>query len=440
MSKKETLLSLIAAFLIPFPLMITAVSNVYHGLRNSHFAVWTILGAASLILGYIAGYTVKKSRVENLHIKRIITVSAGAVISAGSISAVFALNMSTVAMIFLPLAIFLWYMMGCKSGLGLDLLTNTVLGVICIEAAFLFPMCKSFDKSGTTADAVLAVFGAEIVICAVLLNIRHLRKITVRGNSVSVISKNTVRFNLKISLSFAFIVLAFFLFARFGAYWLWEGLKALIKFLLSLTREPECIDVQIINDIPKFTQLFSAGNSLTWLIIMLIIVIVGILLLIKPIRNAISELMEKFNKRLEGLGGKYTKKLAYTDFYETDSAGKQVPNGLKHAYRLFLKEKELRSKYRLGYKAFIIGLGELGETNLPCDTTLIHSMREEKNIGSEFGSSVIKRYEGLRYNDESVTEEDCIRMEIMLKRCAGVKRSRKVILHRKIDKKEKRGC
>ena len=414
--KKEMVLSLVAALLIPSMLMITAVSNVYKGLWNLPFLICTVCGILTTCFGYLLGRSAKKSGKKTLRVKQVAIVVLGAIILTVCVAVVVSLNMSSIAFIVLPLAEFLWYLFGCKLGLELDILSNTVLGVICLEAAFLFPMCQSFDESGAAGSAVLIIFGAEIIICSLLLNMRHLKKVAIRGNAVSKISANTVRFNKKIALLFAMIIVSFFVISRFGGTALWEGLKALIRFLLSLIKEPERIDVQVENDLPKFEQLGAEGNSPFWFILVLVIVVVALLFLIKPIREAISELLNKLGKRLDSISGKPRQELTYTDFYESTVLEKQTHKrkDVKRAYKAFLKEKELDRKYRLGYKAFIISLGELGEDNLPSDTAQIYRQKEENTVNSGFARDITMQYEDLRYNDGEITENDCVQMDKML--------------------------
>ena len=424
-TKSEKRLFLASALIIPAPLMITSVANVYSEVWNSHFLIWSFFGILTAFVGYFAGKAVKNSGCAAVKSRRILLVAMGVLAAVICVFAVFYLNMSTIAMTFLPLSVFFWYWLGCRAGLGVDLLSNTVIGLICIEAAFLFPMCSSFDESGAAAFMVLAIFGAEIVIGAVLLNMRHLRKIAIRGNSVSKVSKNTLRFNIKTALSFAFAVLFFFIFAKFAGYWLWEALKAIIKFLLSLTREPEKIDVQVINDTIRFKQLISSGNSPLFLILMIIITVAVILFLIKPVRNAILRLLEKMGKSIDHIGGKSPQKLNYSDFYESTEEKKQSCDSFRRAYKAFSREKKTDKKYRLGYKAFIIGLEELGEKNLPSDTPKIHRKKEEKAVASGLAENITKEYENFRYHDGKITDEDCARMDMMLKRCLRKKRTKR---------------
>lgn len=419
--RKELILSFAAALLIPLTLTMTAVSNVYNNILCFPFLFWAAGGFLTAFLGFFAGRRIKQSLENKLHAKRIMLVAIGAIVLSVSIFAVSILNMSSLAYMFIPAAELMWYRLGCKLGLGLDLLSNAVLGAIGLEAAFLFPMCQSFDESGTAANIFLAVFGAEIVICAVLINIRHLKKITLRGKSSAALSKNTVRFNMRISLLFAFTVLFFFLFAPFAGYWLWEGIKALIRFLLSITMKHENIDKQIVNELLNSEEIKHNEASPVWLIILLIIVIVTILFMIKPIKKALLELLKRLGERIDGIKSEDSQELAYTDFYETAEIEKKEKNNFKHAYKVFLKEKNPVNKYRFGYKAFMIGLDEAGEKVSPSDTTQIHLAKEENILGSDLAEKVIEQYESLRYDDRTISAGDCIQMDMLLKQLKQTK-------------------
>lgn len=416
--KSDKLLSLIGALIIPAPLMITSLASVYKDNLFLPILIWWIGGAFVLLLGHFVGSRVKKAGKKTVWIVKIAVGVSGTLSVIASLVFVYLAEMTSLAYMFMPAAVVFWYWFGYRSGLERELITNSVLLVYCLEAVFLFPMCNSVSENSVSGNIVIVISAAVLVISAVLINRRQLVKMSARGkNTIAVMSKDTRRFNLKLTLIFSAIILVPFLFAHWGGKLLFEVFKAFVKFLLSLfINMSDDPDTMIIEDSGK-KLLEITQNDTLWLQVLLS-VIVGILFIIlfaKPVIRAVKKLIRSIKQKLGRLYNGSSRELAYVDFYEVIDVKKQSISSFKKAYKSFLKEKELNRKYRLGYKAFMIRLKELGEENFPSDTTTVHRKKGSRVIDRDVIDSVIDQYEQLRYYDGAVTSEDCTQMELMLK-------------------------
>lgn len=421
--KGDKILSLFGAVLIPAPLMITSLASVY---RDNNLLlpmlIWWLGGVLLIFLGRLTGSWVKSAGKKAIYAARITAGAAGVCSAFFSVLFVYLTQMTSLAYMFMPGAAVFWYWFGYKFGLEREIITNMVIGGYCLEAAFLFPMCSSLGENSLSASIVIIISAAVLVVSTVLINRRQLVRLAYRGkNETAVLSKDTRRFNLKLTLFFSAIILIPFFFARWGGKWLWEILKAIIQFLLSLFVDIGAdADTQIIDDSGSGIIEITANNGMWFKILMAIMAIIIVIILAKPLVNAICRLIRSIKQKLGRLENNSSVEAGYIDFYEINEEKIQRDIGFKKAYKSFLKEKELTRKYRLGYKAFMIKLKELGEENLLYDTTTVHCEKGSRVIDRVSVEKVIDKYEQLRYSDRAVTEEDCSQMELMLRSLSKV--------------------
>lgn len=415
--KGEKILSLFGAALIPAPLMVTSLASVY---RDNNLLlpmlIWWLGGVFLLFLGRLTGNWVKSAGKKAIYAARITAGAAGFFSAVFSVFFVYLTQMNSLAYMFMPGAAVFWYWFGYKFGLEKEIITNMVIGGYCLEAVFLFPMCSSLGENSLSANIVIIISAAVLLVSTVLINRRQLVRLAYRGkNETAVLSKDTRRFNLKLTLIFSAIILIPFFFARWGGKWLWEILKAIIQFLLSLFVDMSDDATQIIGD-PGSVNIEIAANDGMWFKILIsIMAIIIVIILAKPLVNAIYRLIRSIKQKLGRLENESSVEAGYIDFYEISEEKIQRDIGFKKAYKSFLKEKELTRKYRLGYKAFMIKLNELGEENLLYDTTTVHCEKGSRVIDRDSVEKVINKYEQLRYSDRTVTAEDCSQMDIMLR-------------------------
>lgn len=418
-------LSLSAAVLIPAPLMITSLASVYRdGSLLFPMLIWELGGICLLFLGRLTGSWVKKAGKKTIYAARTAAGAAGFLSAAVCIFFVYLTRMTSIAYMLMPAAGVFWYWLGYKIGLEREPVSNMVIGGYCIEAVFLFPMCCSLGENSFSANVIMVISAAVLVISAVLINRRQLVKLTFRGRSeTAALSKDTRRFNLRLTLIFSALILVPFFFARWGGKWLWEIIKAIVRFLLRGFDWGEDL-VTLVNDDDYTGEILEVPvNDTMWFrILMSILGAAIVILLAKPLIRAVSAWFRALGKKLGRLEDE-TAELPYIDFYEINTAKEQATGGFKKAYKAFLKEKDTNFKYRLGYKAFMIRLKELGEENLPSDTTSVHREKGSHVTDRDSVEKIVDRYERLRYFDGTATSEDCREMESILKSMAKIRRT-----------------
>ncbi|MCM1055636.1 MAG: hypothetical protein NC394_08960 [Bacteroides sp.] len=416
--KADKLLPTADAVLIPAPLMITSLASVYKDNLLLPLMLWWAAGVVVMLLGGLTGSLVDRAGKRTVYFARIAAAAGGAVSAVGCIFFLYLTQMTSLAYMLMPAAFVFWYWLGHKAGLGREVVTNSVLLAFCLEAAFLYPMCNSVSENSASGNIIVILSAAVLVVSAVLINRRQLVKMSSRGkNKTAALSKDTRRFNLKLTLIFSAAIIIPFFFARWGGRLLLELLRILVQFLLSLFVYKNTVDNTSDEDI-AIGQLFEANENMWAQLIAYIIAAIGLILIIKPLINAIKALIEAIRKKLGMLSEKRADGLAYVDFYEASGVESRVKNSFKKAYKAFLREKEPCRRYRLGYRAFMIRLKELGEENLPYDTTTVHREKEKKLFDYAFAREIIDKYERLRYSDTEATAEDCAEMERMLKTIA----------------------
>lgn len=413
--KTEKLLSLTCAALVPLPLLLTALAGAYGAVLTPYVFPWLFAGLSAMALGTAAGRWTLAAKGKIVYLAKITAVILGTLCVTFSVAVVFYCQMNSLVYIFIPLGVYLWYFFGYRNGQGGVLLNNMTLGGYCVEAALLFPLC---DSACEDSFVLLIVSASVMVISMVVINRRQLERLSVRRkNEAAVISGASRRYNLKLTLIFAALILVPFFFANWGAEWLWELVKIIVMFLLSLFSFAADNIVQGEGEEVPITPPLSAENDHLWLkILAAAAVTVGIILVAKPFVKAVRKLIRRIGESLGRTVEREEGDAVYTDYYEESGKKKTGIKGFKKAYREFLREKEPVWKYRLGYKAFMLKLEELGAELSPSDTTLVHREAGREAGACELTDIVIDKYERVRYKDEGADIKDCEVMKGVLKK------------------------
>lgn len=412
--KTEKILSLLITALIPAPLLLTALAGEYGAVITPYMPIWLLLGLSAMALGTLTGRWTAKAKGKMIYPAKSFAVFTGILCTVIGIAAVHACGMNSLTYIFLPLAVYFWYFFGYKNGQGRVLLNNISIGGYCVEAALMFPLC---DSACEDSFVLLIISAFVMVMSMVVINSRQLERLSVKKkNDSTVISGTARRYNLKLTLTFASFVLIPFFFAKWGAKWLWELVKIIVNFLLSLfSLSFENIDIGEGFGNSAAPSISLENDTLWFQIIAAVLITAALILAVKPFIKAVKNLIRIIGTALGKKADSEPEEIFYTDFYEESQRKKSENTGFKKAYRDFLREKEPGGRYRLGYKAFMIRLGEIGTEPSPSDTTSAHRMMSRETGASELADIVIDKYEKVRYKDEEVKMGDCEIMEKMLK-------------------------
>ena len=418
--KIERILSVIFAVLAPLPLMITAATGDNGGMVLSELAIYAVMGAAAWLISALLGLLLK-AVPEKIHYGiKLLTVTVGviAVIICGL--GLIYMESNTVTMILVPLAVIFCYWFGYRLGNGSMLLPFGAMGTYFVEAVFAYPMCCAFEEGDITGSTLIFVITAALTVMgAVIINIRHLEQLSWQGGGTELkLSRATLRFNVKKTLTLSAVLLFSFLFVRFFATWLWEAVKAFIRWLIEILKNlADSFDIEPIDLKPPKPGAMEENDNPIWLILSLLIAVVVIILFIKPLIRHIKALIERIKERLNVKAESRSYEASYIDIYEESESYDPRSNTFRKAYKAFSKEKDLTKKYRLGYRAFMLLLGRKDE-NAPSDTTMVHLVRG-RTYDDILAENVVGKYERLRYHEFVPTKEDCKELDKLLKAVHG---------------------
>lgn len=408
---RTLILSVIMAVIIPFPFIIAGFVSAFEKANYLCFCYGTALGILSWLLGQFFGFLLKRSPNKGmLYLIRLgLFVLCGALIYLAE-TYLFIFEKQSLSVMLAPPAAILWCWFGFRFGSGQTLIPVSVVGIYCVEAAFMYPITDSFEEKSNAGRAAILAITAVMVVCGVLFfNRRQLNNLSNMGkNRNRPITKATLRFNTKTALTFSGMILFMFFFAGFGARWLWEGVKEIIRFILYLLagNPLEEGEDDSYGEPPVPEKPVGIDTRAFWTTVVIIAVILIIVLLYKPIMEFIREFIENFKKRF-GKAAVSSEEVHYVDTYLNTETRIYRRNTFKRAVKAFKREKNLTKKYRLGYKAFMVAIDEKAESRSPSDTAKVH-LEKGKEI-TDFGelNKVVERYCEIRYGGEEAAAEDC---------------------------------
>ena len=415
----ERILSVIFAVLAPLPLMITASAGDAGGVVFARLLFYAAMGLGAWLLSGLLGFLLRRIPEQLYALVKMLSIVMGMAAVAVCEWLLAIAGDNSVSMLFVPLAVVFCYWFGYRLGADKEVLPFGAMGAYFLEAVFAYPMCCAFETEGniTGSTLILILTAAMTVMAAVILNIRHLEQLSYQGGGRELtLSRTTVRFNLKKTLTFSGALIFMFLFSGWGARWLWEAIKAFIQWLLDILQNlAGMVDLEQMDiGIPEI----EIPNNENWLVRIIFytiasaIILAGAILLIRYIAKLLTALRKYLKTKPENR----TYEASYVDIYE-ESQRQGTKSTYSKAYRAFVREKDLTKKYRLGYKAFMLLLGRKNK-NAPCDTTGVHLARG-RIYDDVLAENVIGKYERLRYHEFVPTKEDCEELGRLLKAVRG---------------------
>ena len=414
--KTDRLLSLFMSFLMPIPFVLAGIASAFEKVPSWAFAFGLAGAVVSWLTGRLMGGFLKRAGKRTVYIVRAVSAAIGVAIVVLCEIAVFAFRMGSLAPMFIPAAFVFWYWFGYRTGSGERLVSNMVLGGYGVEAAFMYPICASFNRP--LAFYIILLTAVLTVMGALLINFRQVSGLSLRGKSENrLLSRACTRFNVKTTLIFCGIILFAFFFCGVGAKWLWEGIKAVIRYIIYLMALLGALmdnggEYELGND-PTSPPFMITENRLG-IIFLWIAYIVLAVIVFKPLMKAIKRLYRFIMERL-GRERAIPEETNYTDIYQETDRKHGRENSFKKAFKAFLREKDPTKKFRLGYKAFMAGLKAKELELLPSDTPNCHKEKGSALIQSENLDRTVRRYYDVRYDNDIAANEDCEIMKKLLK-------------------------
>lgn len=417
---KERIISIIAASLIPMPVIITSTVCSFGSLQLQGMLMFLGCGAAAWLLGQFLGFLLKRAGKKGVYAVRLGFVLGGIGLIAAYETLFSSVNTGSLSVFLMPIAVCSWYWFGYRTGSGQNPVSYAVLGVYCVEAAIMFPLCGAFEEDlHGGRNFILAVTAIMTVLGALIINGRQLNRISLRGKSDStILSAASKRFNVNTTLIFCLILLFLFFFAGYGAELLWEGSKAILNFFLYVLSILQKVnpDYEFVPNQSGITEGDPEleGNSLVGQIAIAIILLLLFIWLIRPLIKDIKELYRNIIRKL-GRKVEDEEIPQYTDIYQVSDKSEFEKNSFKKAVRTFKREKDNTKKYRAGYRAFMIYIGEKTRQISPSETASVHLEKGKKITDSPYLEKAVETYCKVRYDDYTANNKDIIIIENLLK-------------------------
>lgn len=414
--KTDKLLSLFMSVLIPCPFLLTGIVSTFEKIPPWAFAFGIAGAVVSWLCGQLMGGFLKRAGKITVYIVRVVSVTVGIVLVVFCEIAVFVLGMGSLAPMFIPSAYIFWYWFGFRTGSQQRLISNMVMGGYGVEAVFMYPICAAFNRS--YAFYIILLTALLTVLGALLINFRQVSGLSLRGKSENrLLSKTCTRFNVKTTLIFCGIILFAFFFCGVGAKWLWEGIKAVIRYFIYLMAWFGSLmeggdEFELGND-PTSLPFQIKENNLNEIFLWIVNIIISVVSF-KPLVRAVKKLYRFIMEKL-GRETASTKENEYTDIYQETDRKRTRENTFKKAFKAFMREKDPQKKFRLGYKAFMAGLKAKELELSPSDTPNCHLEKGSTLTQSESLYRSVEKYYSVRYDDAVPAIDDCDVMKRLLK-------------------------
>lgn len=294
-------------------------------------------------------------------------------------------------------------------------------------AAVISAILLSFTHSDYITSAgmtqLCVSFGALIIGAAVLTNQTNIDVQTrQRAGGRAVLPAGVRRTNALMIAVVGAVILGLFLFAKPFGNALFEGIRALLKLLMSLlNRNTE--DVTDDNELGENTgdamDYTSNENPLADLLMYLFVALV-IFLVVKfrrQIWNFIREIFAPlFKEPLRDEPAPFFDEVSSSGDAKL-SSGKSVRTE-RELLKKYRRETDPAMKYREGYELFLMRLGRTAFPQLPTDTTTHHSDKGGKAFGGRVPevelNGMIQTYDRVRYGGEIPDNSELERLDRLL--------------------------
>lgn len=409
-NRLTTALSVIMAALIPFPFIIAGFESIFEEAGLICFCFGIAAGIISWGTGACFGIAMKpalgKSKRILLRFSTVIVCGIFVLIAEAYLSAV---GIGGLALMFAPAAMGMWCWFGFRHSSGQEMMRGILIGFFCFEMAFMYPISASFETRNSIGTTTLMIIAAlMIVLGALYFNRKQLDELAMsRRGSEKLISKSSRSFNIKGALGFSGIVLGTFFFVGYLSTRLWEAIAAIIQFLLDRFNNPMLETEEEPPDwaVPDLEVKTLFNSQPFWWIVITGAVILAVILLRKPIMMFIREFLDSMKKRFNKM--EQTNEGYYTDVYQELDRNIPQRNAFKKTVKAFKREKDPTKRFRLGYKAFMIKIGEKEERTNPSDTTRIHLKKGRSITDFEDLDKVVDAYCDIRYGEREAETGDC---------------------------------
>ncbi len=261
-------------------------------------------------------------------------------------------------------------------------------------------------------------FGVLVVLSAVLANQTNIDTLTLqRSKGMSVLPKGLRGYNAALVAVISAVTVGLFLFAKPLAGAVGEVMKALIRFIISLFKNP---DDESSNTDDEFLHTsenieYDIGDNTLFILIEALFIAALVVLVIKfrrQIWEFIKELFAPLFRERE-----QPEALPFADEL-SDSDAKRSVRSIKRTEKELLKryqnETDPALKYRMGYTLFLMKLSGTPFAGVPSDTTTAHLIKGSRAFDGAELPDMVRVYDNIRYGECVPTKEELSQQEEIL--------------------------
>ena len=423
-------LAVLCQFLVLFPFLVMSEGIGFGGFTWWHYAAMYAAAAAfwavgRLLCGWASGAGLsRRGRAWAVFLSRVGFIAPGAAFCV------------VCGMAGLHSGLYLYLLPGCIAAyfggylsVGKDyseVFSRGWFGVYFV-AAVIAAVLLSFthdDLICSTGMSQLCVsFGALIIVAAVLTNQTNIDVQTrQRAGGRAVLPAGVRRTNALMIAAVGAVIVGLFMFAKPFGNALFEGIRALVRFLMSLLNRGRQ-DVEDDNELAENTgdPIDYTTNENPYADLLMYLLAAGIVFLIVKFRRQIWGFIREIFAPLfkepvrEEAAPFFDEVSASGDAKYSSVSGARTERELLKRYR---RETDPAMKYREGYELFLMRLGRTAFPQLPTDTTTLHTDKGAKAFAGRVPEGdipeMIRTYDRVRYGGEIPDSNELERLDRLL--------------------------
>lgn len=415
------ILAVVAFGMVTLPLMLINDAIAFGAFSLLRFAAYYAVFVLLFALGYALANASKKR-------KKLLILSRAVGIFSFFLSLLLLPFTDGAGIIFTAgaCAVF-WYFLGERAAAKhyADLFPAFALGiyiVVTLGAYICCGMISDEELAENVGSAVIALFAAELVMSAMLINQSGIYdKASRRSEIRAMLPKGLSGYNAALVLIIVSAGLGLYFFKDHVIYFLTTLARLIVQFIIFIMRmNSESMEIEGSEEgaAPLFSAESMPLNQLTMTVFTVALIILAVIYR-KKIWQAVKNLVKRFCgffTREQTESGEDT---GFVDFFEELPAArrKNQPINDSKLLRLYRAENDPREKYRLGYRIILRELNKNRAKIVPPDTVNAQLEKGKKVCGADLGE-ITRVYSGLRYDDENVTAEQLAALEEFRKICS----------------------
>ncbi len=248
------------------------------------------------------------------------------------------------------------------------------------------------------------VFGLMIVLASLLANQTNIDQRTrQRSAGKSVLPHGLRGYNAMLISGISVATVALFLLAKPLATLIVKGIGAFLGLILSLIRNHglELDYGSLPSDENTFGGLADPADNTAFTILWALVVILAIVAVIRFRRQIINFFRELFAPLFRESKRESPRPFAdeVTDTLSKSNSARFRRRSEQQLLRQFRRETDPRTKFRLGYRLFMLRLSRSAFAPLPSDTTSIHAQKGQNAFRREDIGEMVGVYNEVRYGE-----------------------------------------